>query len=84
MLITEGFVGCLPNKKEKKITIVYYSLKIWFYGIVVYYGNTMVLWKKKTMYMYYGQNYGIMKWYYTKNYENLIYDGEKQGILPKL
>ena len=33
------------------LTIVYYNLKLRFYGTLIYYGKTMVLWKK---------NYGTM------------------------
>ena len=42
----------------------------------IYYGKTMVLWKKL---WYYGKNYGTME----KNYGTLIYYGKNFGTMEK-
>ena len=53
--------------------MVYNSSKLCYYGALIYFGKTMVLWKKN-----YGtneKNYGTMEkklWYYTENYETNI------------
>ena len=49
----------------------------------MYYGKTMVLWKKL---LYYGQNYSTIEKpmvYYSENYGTSIYEGKKHGRLPK-
>ena len=59
--------SCIHVLTLTKKTIVNYSL--WSYGILIYFGKTMVLWKKL--------------WCYTENYETSIYERKKQGRLPK-
>ena len=65
-----SFIRMCSIKYRKK---GYFSSKLWYFGTLIYFGQTMVLWKKL---WYFGQtmvlrkNYGTLdkQWYYVKNY----------------
>ena len=45
---------------------VYNNSKLWWYETLIYYGKTMVLWKKL--------------WYHTENNGTSIYEGKKNMV----